>query len=177
MIYSIPEMAEVLDVCPETVRKYIKQFQFKGIYKNVGKNQNVLFYPQEEFEIIRDTIEASKATIKDYYTTKEIAELAGCSTATVNAASKEFGIYKIIKPTENSRRAYYPKESADKIIDIIQCRRDRRYKDAKKAAQTVTEETTPEELHPLVTNKEFLKLNVWPDIVPNCFKDLDKEII
>ena len=169
---TIPEMANELDVCPETVRKYIKQFKFKGIYKNIGKNQNVLLFSQKEYDMIRDTVEASKTKIQDYYTTKEIAELAGCSTATVNAASNEFQIYKIVKPTNNSRKAYYPKESADKIIDIIQCRRDRRYKDAKKAAQQTTEETTPEELHPLVTNKEFLKLNVWPDVVPECFKEI-----
>ena len=129
-------------------------------------------FTQAEYVLIHDTIETNKTPVQDLFTTKEVAELAGCSTATVNAASNEFQIYKIVKPTNNSRKAYYPKESADKIIDIIQCRRDRRYKDAKKAAQQTTEETTPEELHPLVTNKEFLKLNVWPDVVPECFKEI-----
>lgn len=31
--------------------------------------------------------------------------------------------------------------------------------------------------HPLVTDKRWLVLNKWPDIVPKCFEDLDKEAI
>ena len=34
-----------------------------------------------------------------------------------------------------------------------------------------------ENIHPLVTDKRWLKLNNWPDIVPQCFTDLDKEVI
>ena len=176
-LYSIPEMASELDVCPETIRKYIKQFQLKGIFKNMGRNINVLVFTQAEYELIHDTIETNKTPVQDLFTTKEVAELAGCSTATVNAVALEFNIDRIVRPAENTRRAYYPKTSAEKLIDIIQCRRDRRFKDAKKAAQTITEETTPEELHPLVTDKRCLNLKWWPDVIPDSFKDLDKEII
>ena len=33
--------------------------------------------------------------------------------------------------------------------------------------------TEDEELHPLVTDKKWLKLNNWPDTVPRCFEDLE----
>ena len=173
-LFSIPDMANTLEVCPETIRKYIKQLKFVGEYKNIGHHQNVLFFSQSQFDMIRDTIESNKVVERNYYTSKDVAELAGCSVGNVSAISLEFNIYKIVKPTGSSRKAYFPKESADKIIDIVQLRRDRRYNAAREKAKTIADVSDEkEELHPLVINKEFLKLSVWPDTMPECFADLD----
>ena len=60
----------------------IATFEAVG-YKNISRHQNVLLFSQKEYDIIRDTVEASKTKVQDCYTTKEVAELAGCSTATV----------------------------------------------------------------------------------------------
>ena len=173
-IYTVPEMASELDVCPETIRKYIRKFKFVGMFKNIGGNQNVLIYPETEFLMIRDTIEGNKIVEKNYYTTQQVADLAGVSPSCVCNTAIRNNIYKIVRPAEKSRVAFYPKESAEKIIEIIRTRRDKRYKVAvKKAEETEKETLDLAELHPLVTDKRCLNIRYWPDITPKCFADLD----
>ena len=173
-LYTVSEMASELDVYPETIRKYIKSFKFVGLFKNMGGKSNVLVYPETEFEMIRDTIEGNKVIEKNYYTTQQVAELAGCSDAHVANLASRYHIYKITQPTLNGKRAYYPKESAEKIIEIMCTAREKRLEAAKKKAeQTKAENEASAELHPLVTDKRCLNLRYWPDITPKCFADLE----
>lgn len=39
------------------------------------------------------------------------------------------------------------------------------------------DKTAMYESHPLVTNKKFFKASYFPDVVPNCFEDLNEDII
>ena len=43
----------------------------------------------------------------------------------------------------------------------------------KKAEETEKETVDLEGLHPLVTDKRCLKLGYWPDVIPDCFKEVD----
>ena len=52
----------------------------------------------------------------------------------------------------------------------------RKLAEERKVKNFVNDETAESaEDHPLVTNKEFLKLNVWPDVTPACFQELANE--
>lgn len=174
MFYSVKEMAKEIDVSPFVINKYIKRFKLKGHFIQKEKNKNILYFPQTVFDIIRDTIEGNKVVENNYYTTQQVADLAGVSTSCVCNIATRNNIYRIVRPAEKSRVAFYPKESAEKIIEIISTRRDKRYKaTVKKAEETEKETLDLAEIHPLVKDKRCLHLSYWPDITPKCFKDLE----
>ena len=176
-VYSIPEMASMLDVCRETINKYIKRNNCKGIPGKDRTGKTILFYSDNEFEAVKKSVENTRENVQGLYTIQQIAQMAGVTDSCISNTASEFEIEHIVKPTISSRKCFFTKENAEKIVLIIQNRRDRRYKLTKQTSKTLQlTEATPEE-HPLITNKEFLKLNVWPDVVPKCFADLDKEII
>lgn len=172
-VFSVPEMASSLDISQETIRKYIHRLNIIGQPGKDTKGKSITVYSYLQYGMIRDTIEGNKVVEKNYYTTTQVMELAGCSWAHVLNIAKEFDIYKIVKPTSNSRAAYFPKESMEKIVDIVEARRKARRDKAKEKAIKIAEanKDAVEDEHPLVTDKNCLKLSYWPETVPNCFED------
>ena len=172
--YSIPEMASMLDVCRETVVKYIREkgFKAKPGKDNLGRNINV--YTDFEYSVIKDTIEGRRVVEQNYYTTNQVADLAGVSASYVCVTAAKHNIYKIVKPSDKSKKAYFPKESAEKLLEIIADMRQRRRNIQKRVEEKkAAENTASAELHPLVTDKKFLITTYFPDITPKCFMDLD----
>ena len=45
------------------------------------------------------------------------------------------------------------------------------------SAQKAEEENGADDAsaHPLVTDKRWLKLNEWPDVIPDCFKECEDD--
>jgi len=173
-IYTLSDMAEELDVSVYSIRKLIKRFKFVGIFKNIDGNQNVLVYPQTVFDMLRDSLESNKVLEKNYYTSQQVADLAGVTPSCVSNTAIRNHIERIVRPMKKSKVAFYSKEDAEKIVEIITTRRDKRFKVEKKKAEETEKETIDlEELHPLVTDKRCLKLGFWPDVTPKCFADID----
>ena len=173
MLYSVKEMAKELDVSPFVINKYIKRFKLKGRFIQKEQNVNILYFPQTAFDMIRDTIETNKVIAKNYYTTRQIAELTGATPCCVSNTAKRNKIDKIVRATVQSRVGYFAKEDAEKLIKLIQTSIDRRFKAAKKIKPCKVETLESAELHPLVKDKRCLRLSYWPDITPKCFMDLE----
>ena len=75
---------------------------------------------------------------------------------------------------EKARVAYFSKESLEKFRNILDEMQNKRAKwEQKKAEATAAELEEAETLHPLVTDKRCLNFNWWPDVIPECFKELD----
>lgn len=106
-----------------------------------------------------------------YFTTKEVAEMAGISHYHVYFFCKKLGIDYEVKPTSNSRAAYFSWLNAQKIIDVASHKKT--ISKAKKELIVTDEE---QNAHPLVTDPRWLKLNEWPEVVPSCFEELDRYV-
>ena len=172
--YSIPEMASTLDVCRETVLKYIREKGFKAKPGKDSLGRNINVYSDFEYNVIKDTIEGRKVVEKNYYTTNQVADLAGVSASYVCVTAAKHNIYKVVKPSDKTKKAYFPKESAEKLLEIIADMRQRRREAHKRVEEKKAKETFADsDTHPLVTDKRCLNLNWWPDITPKCFMDLD----
>ena len=176
--YSIPEMASMLDVCRETVMKYLKQNDFLGVPGKDRLGRNITVYSEQAYNVVKTIIEGNKEVEKGYLTTNQVADLAECSPACVCITAKKYNIFKVVKPSDTTKKAYFPKESAEKVIEIITTNRERRLQKSKETAEKKeAENSASAELHPLVTDKRCLRLSWWPDIMPKCFEDLDKKTI
>ena len=177
-MFTIEEIANELGICNDTVRRGLKANGFDGVMTNIGLHQNVLMFTYEEYRTFKEAWEKKNDLEENYLTASQVAEMAGCDKSWVSAIACRYKIERIVKPNHMSRVAYYPKESAEKILEIMSEKRaalERRKKDSK---TTAPQESIDEEAqHPLVTDKRCLKLSWWPDITPNCFEDLDKETI
>ena len=119
MFYSVKEMAKELDVSPFVINKYIKRYKLKGHFIQKEKNKNILYFPQTAFDMIRDTIETNKVIAKNYYSTKQIAELTGVTPCCVCNTAKRNKIDRIVRATAKSRVGYFAKEDAEKLIKHI----------------------------------------------------------
>lgn len=105
-----------------------------------------------------------------YFTTREISEMTGKSDKTVRRTAKLLGIDYEIRPVGNQRNAYYSWLQTQKFVEYF-----KQHKSEKKIKEELVVCDELQSQHPLVKDPRWLKLNEWPDIIPNCFKDLDKE--
>ena len=172
-LLSIPEMASMLDVCRETVNKYIKRNNCKGTPGKDRTGKTILFYSVEEFEAVKKSVDDTRGIVQGLYTIQQIAEMAGVTDSCISNTANEFKIPHEVRPTTTSRKCLFTKENAKKIVAIIQNRRDRCYKVTKKTAKVVDISEPTAEQHPLVKDTRWLDLNKWPDTMPECFADLD----
>ena len=176
MNYSIPDIAEQLEITEYTARKLIKRSDLEntGFFIQIRNKINVLYYPEETFQKLKAKIDSDRAIEENYYTTKQVAELTGVSSSCISNIALRYKIEKKIVIAEKARVAYFSKENFEKIRDILDEMQDKRAKwEQKKAEATAAELEEAEALHPLVTDKRCLNLNWWPDVVPECFKELD----
>ena len=103
------------------------------------------------------------------YCTSDVGRIAGCSNPTVHRLAKQLKIQARIYANKNSRAAYFSYEEMKVICEAFN-KHGNDYKNVKEVKTLALEESAED--HPLVTNKEFLKLNVWPDVTPACFQEL-----
>ena len=102
-----------------------------------------------------------------YFSISAIAYDVGCSYSAVTQIASRLGYDLLIFRSGNKQAGYYTKEQKEKIAQAY-------YKfgtNYKKITLDELADNTTEDLHPLVQNKEFLKMNVWPDTVPVCFEE------
>ncbi len=176
MNYSIPDIAEHLEITEYTARKLIKRFDLEntGFFIQTKKNINVLYYPESTYLIIKNKVEGDRATEENNYTTKQLAELLGTSSSCVSNIAIRYNIPKKVLIAEKSRVAYFSKESLEKFRNILDEMQDKRAKwEQKRTEATAAELEEAEALHPLVKDKRFLKLSYFPNVVPDCFKEVE----
>lgn len=110
------------------------------------------------------------------YTTEEAAELLNTSCDDVRRIINYYKIDHQIISTKKSRAIIMTYDALKLVAEYCKQRIQRREEMARKAEirkQLAEEDLTSEAgLHPLVTDKRCLNLNWWPDIVPDCFKEL-----
>lgn len=119
----------------------------------------------------------SRPDIQKIYTTEEIAEYLDTTCSTVRNIASYYKIERCVSPTKTTRAAFYTWDAVRKIKEHYEAKKDkvRQMLLRQKYAQSDPTQEELEILHPLVKDKEYLKFSVWPDIEPECFKDLDKE--
>lgn len=103
-----------------------------------------------------------------YFTTKEVCEMAGIGFYSVRNIALRLGIDYEVRPTSNSRAAFYSYIDTQRIIDFAN-----KHKSAAKIKKEIVLTDEEKEAHPLVTDERCLRLNWWPDTVPKCFEDLE----
>ena len=117
-----------------------------------------------------------KPDAQKVYTVQETADLLEASCDEV----RKYIVYRNIP-----HKVIRTKESRAIILDYDAVRLIKEYHEAKlkkreetkrnELLKTQREETVVTEQaedHPLVTDKRCLKLSWWPDIIPDCFKEL-----
>ena len=110
--------------------------------------------------------------VQKSYTTQELADLLETSTDKIRNIVSYYHIEHEIVQTKNSRAMLLNYDA----VRLVKAYHDQRINDRvkiAKAAEKPEDETTGAEDHPLVTDKRWLKLNEWPDVIPDCFKELD----
>ena len=109
------------------------------------------------------------------YTVHEIAELFECSDNVVRNISFRLDIPHTYITKNKARVTIYPYGSLRLFKNYFNARAKKRNETAlKKVTLIREEETTGAEDHPLVTDKRWLKLNEWPDTIPDCFKECEE---
>lgn len=110
------------------------------------------------------------------YSVLEAADLLNTSDMEIR---RIIGYYKIkheIVRTKQSR-AIMIDYDAFRLVKEIHEQKDKRREEAAKNAelkkQKHEEETDGAEKHPLVKDKRFLSLSYFPNVVPDCFKELE----
>lgn len=172
-MYTIEEMSEECDVCVDTVRRAMKAYGYSGILSYMGHHKTVLLFTEFQFKTFKDAWDNAKTLEKNYYTASQVAEMAGCSTSWVSAIACKNNIDRIVRPNHITKVAYYSKESAEKIIELVSSRKARieKAEEKKEEASAPKEVVVAAELHPLITDMRFLKQSYFPDVIPECFKD------
>ncbi len=174
MNYTTSDIAELLDLTQYTVKKHIKKLNLEntGFFIQTEKNINVLYYPESTFLQLKNKVEEDRATEENNYTTRQLAELLGISSSCVSNIAIRYNIPKKVLISKKARVAYFSKESLEKFRNILDEMQDKRAKWEQKRTEATASLEEAETLHPLVTDRRCLNLNWWPDVVPECFKEL-----
>ena len=111
-----------------------------------------------------------KPETQKYYTTNEIAHLLNTTASTVRSIAYYHNIEYKVCSTTKSRQSMFTYEAYRQIKEIHETGRAKNVQEAKKARELEEGQTLAEaDLHPLVKDKRFLKLNYFPETVPSCF--------
>ena len=174
MNYTTSDMAVLLDLTQYTVKRHLKRLNLEntGFFIQTERNTNILYYPESTYLQIKNKVEGDRATEANNYTTKQLAELLGTSSSCISNIAIRYNIPKKVLIAEKARVAYFSKESLEKFRNILDEMQDKRAKWEQKKTEATAALEEEEALHPLVTNKRCLNLNWWPDVVPECFKEL-----
>ena len=115
--------------------------------------------------------------VQKFYTVQETADLLDTSCDEVR---RIIGYYKVkheVVITKQSRAIMLDYDSFRLVKNVYDEKQKRKAAALKATAlkkDKSEEETTGAEDHPLVTDKRWLKLNEWPDTIPDCFKECEE---
>lgn len=116
---------------------------------------------------------ASRPVEMRYYTIKEIMRDSGFSIAQVYRFLRQGNFTSELVQTDNGNKPMYSWMAYKSIIDYAA-----KTKQPERKVKVAAEQPTIEQLrkeHPLVTDLNFFKTSYFPESVPDCFDDLDKE--
>lgn len=113
--------------------------------------------------------------VQKFYTVQEIADMFNVTTVTVRNISNRMNLPHEYITKNRARLAVYPHEVVKIFREYFEAReKKRKLAEERKVKIVVNDEASETELdHPLVTNKRWLKLNEWPDVIPDCFKEVE----
>lgn len=103
----------------------------------------------------------------NYICVSNIAKEIGCSNQTVIQIASRLGYDLLVFKKNNTSSGYFTEDQKNKISSAYHLYGNN-YKMIKRDE---SDDVTPEDLHPLVKDKRYLQLNVWPDIIPACFQE------
>ena len=115
--------------------------------------------------------------VQKFYTVQETADLLDTSCDEVRRIVLH---YKVKHETVRTRRsrAIMLDYDAYRLVKLHFEEKVKRREEVRKKtelkAQGAEDKTDSAELHPLVTDKRWLKLNEWPDVLPSCLQETDK---
>jgi len=124
---------------------------------------------------INDSSFGTKPPAERVFTTEDIALLSGYSKEGVRGIMAKLGFKASYRPTNVSREGIWDYVAYKEFMEWANYQKDRREKlETKKAEPSKTLEQLKAE-HPLVKDINCFRLSWWPDIVPDCFKELDND--
>ncbi|MBO7714184.1 MAG: hypothetical protein J6S85_11475 [Methanobrevibacter sp.] len=116
----------------------------------------------------------AKPDVQKVFTTSEVSEFLNITEATVRSIVKYHNLDFTIAKTSRARAAVYSYDTVRQIKEIHDTREKLlRASEQRRILANMETDAEQEELHPLVTDKRFLKLSYFPETVPNCFADLN----
>lgn len=110
------------------------------------------------------------------FTTDEIAEMLDCTTSVIRNITSYYHIEsEKVQKTKRARKALYSYEAFKQIKERHEARKNK----ARQKQIFATREMTPEEIaaledHTLVTDCRCLDFNYWPEVIPACFQEVEK---
>lgn len=155
-MYSTTELSNLTGYTNSTVSNILKRHNVKEIETGF---KGVKYWDESCLEIIRN--EQNKQ-IKETITIGTLSSMSNISLSEIRGILFDKGI----SPVEirhnpfyhNNYQEVYPIEAKKVLLEYL---------------NNVNEKDCLQ--HPLVTDKKWLKINNWPDIIPKCFQDLDEE--
>lgn len=116
-----------------------------------------------------------KSDVEKFYTVTELAELFNVTCDTIRNISNRMNLPHDYVTRHKARLAIYPYESVKIIQEHFDAREKlRKLAEERKVKNFVNDETAEgAEDHPLVKDKRFLSLSYFPNVIPDCFKEVD----
>ena len=114
--------------------------------------------------------------VQKIYTIAEMAELFDCSCDVIRNVVNRMQVPHDYETRNRARIAVFPYDSVRLIKTYFDKKEKARTEAALKRVTPVRQDQEEKaEDHPLVTNKEFLKLKVWPDTIPVVFQECEND--
>ena len=114
--------------------------------------------------------------VQKFYTVQETADLLDTSCDEVRRIVLYYKVKHETVRTRQSKAIMLDYDAYRLVKDIHEEKEQRRKEAAKNAElkkQKHEEETDGAEKHPLVKDKRFLSLSYFPNVIPDCFKEVD----
>lgn len=158
MIYTSAELASLTGYETNGISKELRKMGYSPV--SVGK-YNTLEWDEECLEALRKKRE--RAETENTITLNTLSIMFSSSESSIKKILNEKGIVPL-EVRVNSVWGNVSEKYPIKVKEILT-----KYFDDMKIDK--------EDEHPLVKDKNCLKLSYWPNIVPKCFEDLDSEVI
>lgn len=114
--------------------------------------------------------------VQKFYSVQETADLLNTSCDEVRRIVLYYKVKHETVRTRQSKAIMLDYDAYRLVKDIHEEKEQRRKEAAKNAElkkQKHEEETDGAEKHPLVKDKRFLSLSYFPNVIPDCFKEVD----
>ena len=170
---SLKEISESLGLCKDTVRRGMLKLGIEGVFRKDVPGRADLLFTSDEIDRFRKSYEEKGKKYEGFLSSAQVADLVGYSKGWVSNISTKYKIDHILTTNHNSKVAYYSQEAVNKIFEIAELKKKQKCT-PQKITEIAQQQTASAEDHPLVKDLRCLNFKYWPDIVPNCFKELDE---